>query len=84
MIARNLTQKIKLLQNIRTTQQLFKRNEMTSNQPGTRTYEGDGKTTAQVLNKDLENGLMINAISKIGFRLNNEMMVIGPMVIFPR
>lgn len=57
---------------------------MTSTPTGTATYEGDGKTTAQVLNKDLESGLMINSISKVGFRLNNQMLVLGPMVIFPR
>jgi NADH dehydrogenase [ubiquinone] 1 alpha subcomplex assembly factor 3 len=27
---------------------------------------------------------MINSFSQLGFRLNNEMMVVGPMAIFPR
>lgn len=84
MIARNFTQKIKLLQNLRASQQIYRRHEVTNTQTGTATYDGDGKTNAQVLNKDLGNGLMVNAISKVGFRLNNEMLVLGPMVLFPR
>lgn len=36
--------------------------------PGTATYEGDGKTSVHVLNKELENGLLVNAISQAGFR----------------
>lgn len=51
---------------------------------GTSTYEGDGKTTVHVLNKELELGLMINAFSQAGFRLNNGIFVLGPMAIFPR
>ncbi|XP_059622429.1 NADH dehydrogenase [ubiquinone] 1 alpha subcomplex assembly factor 3 [Phlebotomus argentipes] len=47
-------------------------------------YEGDGKTTIKILNKEVSEGLMINAFSQIGFRLNNRMNVIGPMAIFPR
>uniref|UniRef100_A0A1B0D502 NADH dehydrogenase [ubiquinone] 1 alpha subcomplex assembly factor 3 n=1 Tax=Phlebotomus papatasi TaxID=29031 RepID=A0A1B0D502_PHLPP len=47
-------------------------------------YEGDGKTTVQILNREVEQGLMINAFSQIGFRLNNRMNIIGPMAIFPR
>uniref|UniRef100_A0A1B0GLC6 NADH dehydrogenase [ubiquinone] 1 alpha subcomplex assembly factor 3 n=1 Tax=Lutzomyia longipalpis TaxID=7200 RepID=A0A1B0GLC6_LUTLO len=47
-------------------------------------YEGDGKTTVQILNREVENGLLIDAFSQIGFRLNNRMNIIGPMAIFPR
>lgn len=54
------------------------------NQTGTSSYEGDGKTSVSILNKETENGLMINAFSQMGFRLNNGMMVVGPMAIFPR
>lgn len=53
-------------------------------QPGTAAYEGDGKTTVSILNQEAEGGLMINAFSQMGFRLNNGMMVIGPMAIFPK
>lgn len=53
-------------------------------QSGTSTYEGDGKTTVSILNKEVDGGLMINAFSQMGFRLNNGMMVIGPMAIFPK
>jgi hypothetical protein len=55
-----------------------------STQTGTSTYEGDGKTSVQVLNKETEYGLMINSISQSGFRLNNDIFVLGPMAIFPR
>ncbi|XP_069684506.1 NADH dehydrogenase [ubiquinone] 1 alpha subcomplex assembly factor 3 [Periplaneta americana] len=46
-------------------------------------YDPDGKTTVQVLNKSVE-GLMIDSYSQVGFRLNNGMYVLGPMAIFPR
>lgn len=52
--------------------------------PGTSTYDGDGKTKVSILNHELEAGLMINAFSQMGFRLNNGMMVVGPMALFPR
>lgn len=55
-----------------------------SYQPGTRAYDGDGKTSVTVLNKEEDGALMINAYSQTGFRLNNGMFVVGPMVIFPR
>ena len=87
MFSRNLSQKLKLLNSLRTTQQAFRSYETVKypTQTGTATYEGDGRTKAIVLNKDvIGNGLMINSISKIGFRLNNDMLVIGPMVLFPR
>ncbi|KAJ9584826.1 hypothetical protein L9F63_020823, partial [Diploptera punctata] len=46
-------------------------------------YDPDGKTTVQVLNKELET-LMIDSYSQVGFRLNNGMFILGPMAIFPR
>lgn len=51
---------------------------------GTSTYEGDGKTKVSILNMEVDGGLMINAFSQMGFRLNNGMMVLGPMAIFPK
>lgn len=50
----------------------------------TDTYEGDGKTKVNILNRETELGLMINSYSQYGFRLNNELRVVGPMAIFPR
>lgn len=50
----------------------------------TSTYEGDGKTKVNILNRELDLGLMINSYSQLGFRLNNELRVVGPMAIFPR
>ncbi|XP_052870329.1 NADH dehydrogenase [ubiquinone] 1 alpha subcomplex assembly factor 3 [Anopheles cruzii] len=48
------------------------------------TYESDGKTSVTILNKEADAGLMINSYSQFGFRLNNEMVVLGPMAIFSR
>ncbi|GLV37808.1 uncharacterized protein CBL_06490 [Carabus blaptoides fortunei] len=47
-------------------------------------YEGDGKTKVHIMNDDSELGLMINGYSQLGFRLNNDMTILGPMAIFPR
>ncbi|XP_012270880.1 NADH dehydrogenase [ubiquinone] 1 alpha subcomplex assembly factor 3 isoform X2 [Orussus abietinus] len=47
-------------------------------------YEGEGKTTATVLNIDYSYGLMIDGCSVLGFQLNNGINVIGPMIIFPK
>lgn len=73
---------------------------------GTKTYEGEGKTTANILNDEPGAGVMINGYSQVkqntfiwyihyhlicvrfyfqaGFRLNNDMTVLGPMAVFPR
>ncbi|KAF5299051.1 hypothetical protein FQA39_LY11597 [Lamprigera yunnana] len=47
-------------------------------------YEGEGKTTVNILNNELDIGLMINGYSQVGFRLNNNMTCLGPMAIFAR
>ncbi|KAF5282727.1 hypothetical protein FQR65_LT02724 [Abscondita terminalis] len=47
-------------------------------------YEGDGKTKAHILNNEVDIGLLINGFSQVGFRLNNNMTVLGPMAIFPK
>ncbi|EDS29948.1 conserved hypothetical protein [Culex quinquefasciatus] len=50
----------------------------------TATYEGDGKTSVTILNKEADVGLLINSYSQVGFRLSNDMVVLGPMALFPR
>ncbi|CAH1183576.1 unnamed protein product [Phaedon cochleariae] len=47
-------------------------------------YEGEGKTSVHILNKDSDLGIMIDGYSQVGFRLNNDMTVLGSMLIFPR
>lgn len=47
-------------------------------------YDGEGKTTVNILNNEEGVNLMINGFSQTGFRLNNDMTVLGPMAIFPR
>ncbi|KAG5680339.1 hypothetical protein PVAND_009850 [Polypedilum vanderplanki] len=65
-------------------QHINKHQFCTASNPGTKTYEGDGKTSVNILNNDMENGLLINSISQAGFRLNNDIFIIGPMIILPR
>ncbi|KAK0166915.1 hypothetical protein PV327_004382 [Microctonus hyperodae] len=47
-------------------------------------YEGDGKTTVTILNRDADYGLMVDGISVYGFKLNIGIYVVGPMIIFPK
>ncbi|KAF4519512.1 hypothetical protein B566_EDAN010697 [Ephemera danica] len=47
-------------------------------------YEGDGKTTVTILNNEVDVGLMIDSYSQMGFRLNNGMVILGPLALFPR
>ncbi|KAK9872290.1 hypothetical protein WA026_017092 [Henosepilachna vigintioctopunctata] len=45
---------------------------------------GQERTTATILNKEEDLGLMIDGYSEVGFRLNNNVTVLGSMLIFPR
>ncbi|CAD7012442.1 NADH dehydrogenase [ubiquinone] 1 alpha subcomplex assembly factor 3 [Ceratitis capitata] len=47
-------------------------------------YEADGKTKVSIFNTEQDHGLMITGFSQYGFRLNNDMVIMGPMAIFPR
>ncbi|EDW74788.1 uncharacterized protein Dwil_GK15710 [Drosophila willistoni] len=47
-------------------------------------YEGDGKTKVSIFNTQTDLGLMITGYSQYGFRLNNDMVLIGPITVFPR
>ena len=47
-------------------------------------YDGDGKTTVSVLNRDERELLLIDTYSSAGFRLNSGLFVVGPLAIFPR
>lgn len=47
-------------------------------------YEGDGKTTVSVLNKERIDMLLVNSYSTAGFRLNNGLFIVGPVALFPR
>ncbi|XP_066147407.1 NADH dehydrogenase [ubiquinone] 1 alpha subcomplex assembly factor 3 [Euwallacea fornicatus] len=48
------------------------------------TYADEGRTTVHVMNKDYEYGLMIDGYSEVGFKLNNQITILGPMIICPR
>ncbi|ODN04420.1 NADH dehydrogenase [ubiquinone] 1 alpha subcomplex assembly factor 3 [Orchesella cincta] len=49
-----------------------------------KSYDPDGKTTVTILNDESGAPLMIDSYNHHGFKLNNGMAVLGPMVIFPR
>ncbi|CAL4059895.1 unnamed protein product [Meganyctiphanes norvegica] len=50
----------------------------------THTSDPDQKMKATVLNQEENAGLMIDAYSQVGFRLNNGLSVVGPIAIFPK
>lgn len=46
-------------------------------------YENDGKTYVSMLNNNnVKEGIMISGYSQFGFRLNNNFMVLGPVICF--
>lgn len=47
-------------------------------------YDYDGKTKVSIFNTETDMGLMITGYSQYGFRLNNNMVLIGPITVFPR
>ena len=49
-----------------------------------RAYKGHGKTVVNVLNRDVEDLLLIDSYSRHGFRINSGLFIIGPAAFFPR
>ncbi|KAF8792831.1 NADH dehydrogenase 1 alpha like protein [Argiope bruennichi] len=47
-------------------------------------YEGDGKTTVTILNREHRHLIMFDSLTEMGFKLNNGIFVIGPVAAFPR
>ncbi|XP_061391798.1 NADH dehydrogenase [ubiquinone] 1 alpha subcomplex assembly factor 3 [Musca vetustissima] len=47
-------------------------------------YDYDGKTKIDIFNTQQDLGIMITGYSQFGFRMNNDMVVIGPVAVFPR
>uniref|UniRef100_A0A2L2YEI8 NADH dehydrogenase [ubiquinone] 1 alpha subcomplex assembly factor 3 n=1 Tax=Parasteatoda tepidariorum TaxID=114398 RepID=A0A2L2YEI8_PARTP len=47
-------------------------------------YEGDGKTTVTILNKEYKHLVMFDTLGNHGFRLNNGIFIMGPVAAFPR
>ncbi|KAH8401290.1 hypothetical protein KR009_004397 [Drosophila setifemur] len=47
-------------------------------------YDHDGKTKVSIFNTETDLGLMVTGYSQYGFRLNNDMVLIGPITVFPR
>lgn len=60
-----------------------KRSVVAGSGAGGGSYEGDGKTTVTIINKDVMGYLLIDAYSSRGFRLSNDMFAIGPIALFP-
>lgn len=47
-------------------------------------YDGDGKTIVSVVNEEERQRTLIDSYSKMGFRLNSGLFVIGPVAVFPQ
>nr|XP_050845160.1 NADH dehydrogenase [ubiquinone] 1 alpha subcomplex assembly factor 3 [Vespula vulgaris] len=47
-------------------------------------YDGPGKTTVTILNKNETSLLLINSYNQAGFTLNNGLKMVGPMVLFSK
>lgn len=46
-------------------------------------YDNDGKTYVSMLNNhNIQDGIMVSAYSQFGFRLNNNFLVLGPIICF--
>ncbi|KAM7342749.1 NADH dehydrogenase [ubiquinone] 1 alpha subcomplex assembly factor 3 [Cochliomyia hominivorax] len=64
---------------------LIKRNLYTSVvRTSSKAYDHDGKTKINIFNTQQDLGIMITGYSQYGFRMNNDMVVIGPVAVFPR
>lgn len=56
----------------------------TSTRLSSKAYDYDGKTKIDIFNTQQDLGIMITGYSQFGFRMNNDMVVIGPVAVFPR
>lgn len=70
-----------LLQSNRSQNRHIHRSQAHNNNPS---YEADGKTTVTILNDEYGAPLMIDSYTQQGFKLNNGIKVMGPVIIFPR
>lgn len=64
---------------------LIRRNlHQSSSKLSSKAYDYDGKTKIDIFNTQQDLGIMITGYSQFGFRMNNDMAVIGPVAVFPR
>lgn len=64
---------------------IIRRNLFTSiSRQSSKAYDHDGKTKINIFNTQQDLGIMITGYSQYGFRMNNDMVVIGPVAVFPR
>ncbi|XP_077295365.1 NADH dehydrogenase [ubiquinone] 1 alpha subcomplex assembly factor 3 [Arctopsyche grandis] len=47
-------------------------------------YDGDGQMRVDILNKEIDSGLMIDRFSQNGFKLNNGINILGPIMLFQK
>ncbi|EFN75471.1 NADH dehydrogenase [ubiquinone] 1 alpha subcomplex assembly factor 3 [Harpegnathos saltator] len=47
-------------------------------------YEGPGKTTVTFISKEIGPRILVQKCDEVGFTLNNDKMIIGPTILFPR
>ncbi|XP_034477950.1 NADH dehydrogenase [ubiquinone] 1 alpha subcomplex assembly factor 3 [Drosophila innubila] len=67
------------------SQSLVRRQAISTTATGlSKAYDYDGKTKVSIFNTETDNGLMVTGYSQYGFRLNNNMVLLGPISVFPR
>lgn len=47
-------------------------------------YDGDGKTIVSIVNEEERQRTLIDSYSRMGFRLNSGLFVMGPVAVFPQ
>lgn len=67
------------------SQTLVRRQAISTTAKGlSKAYDYDGKTKVSIFNTETDMGLMVTGYSQYGFRLNNNMVLLGPISVFPR
>ncbi|XP_043797188.1 NADH dehydrogenase [ubiquinone] 1 alpha subcomplex assembly factor 3 isoform X2 [Apis laboriosa] len=72
-----------LINNLFMLRQLIQNIRLFHNSKITKGYEGSGKTTMDILNIQNNQKLLINKCLPIGFKLNDNSLILGPLAIFP-
>lgn len=62
---------------------LLQKRSISQSTPRFDNYEGDGRTTVTILDKELEKYLVVESCNEKGFFLSNESYVFGPIILFP-
>lgn len=63
--------------------QVVPRRSIYQSSPQLANYEGDGKTTVTMLDKELSKYILIESCNERGFFLSNNSFAFGPIILFP-